>query len=1480
MFVLSLLVGSAHSQVFNNFTYIGCFNDGAGGRTLGAKATVSQTLTVQTCTAFCSGYALAGLEYGVECYCDNYLRNNQTIASSQLDCNMPCSGNSSQTCGAGNRLSMWSLNGAEVKQAVPPSIQTTNLPTGWSYKGCLMDGAPRSLQGAVYMGNDVQPSTCIAYCVSRGFKLAGLEYSNECYCSNSITAGYALALESDCSMTCAGNETYFCGNGNRLTYYEYANLPATLTLSTTSISGSSMTTLQNTASVQSTATSTLSLIPTVTPSNTINGFISVGCYTDGVAGRALAGKAITNTAMTVEICTAFCSGYQLAGVEYGVECYCDNAIKNSNGIASIQADCNMACPGNSLEKCGAGNRLNVWSVNGTTPVIQLPPTVQQDNLPIGWTYQGCLNDGPVKALQANTKVMSDAQASTCIAFCASKGQTLAGIEYGNECYCDSAIRNSYTFKPESECNMACAGNSTRICGSGYRLSLYGYDPNALGNNNATTKISGLPTGWVYSDCYTSYPSTEVLTETLSLSAHLTVTDCIQQCAATGYSLAGLERGNQCLCDYTIKNQHVPSTGCNSPCVGNSSEVCGGFSRVSLYNNTLVIPPTPVVPPPPSIRNSSLPIGWVYLGCYIDSIDKRALPLAPAMATQSLTITSCLTHCNTTGYITAGVEYGAECFCDNSIRNNAPLTLNDECNMVCAGNSSEFCGAANRINIYNNTIGVPSVPVGGGGVPVVPGGNEPASAVPKTVISSNKNYTFAGCYTEGVFPYGRALGSAATASTSGTVESCVAFCISSGNYTIAGVEFGTECYCGDVIRNGAHSTAMTTACAMPCGGNNTETCGGAGLLTVYTLDGALPTVLPPPVPRTTNLPAGWTYQGCYQDAKFGPNKAVPYQRYFANNMTIDNCINHCGLHRYPVAAAQYGSECWCGDFIHQDAGLADDPIQCSTACTGNPLETCGAGFISNIYVHSDPLYMYNYPTVTGYYEQYMGGVDVPLLAGVVPFNGKVVFLSRLAGGSPNTTHAYEYDWKDRDYRTAFREMHILTDIFCAAGIILPDNLGRFLAVAGWAFEALQGVRIYKPSGSYNVNGTTDWEENPPNMHLLVPRWYPTTVTLSNGTILVIGGSREANTPNEPTIEILPNPLGITPKQLPLLVETDGHNLYSGAFVMPTGLVYIFAGDRAQLFDPADFSVVKEMPKAPNSVFGTGYRSYPYTGTPVMLPLKAPNYEVEILVCGGGRGGGMRAIDSCIRQKPESNDPSWIVERLPFPSVMPNMVTLPDGTFLYVNGGREGVAGFGLAKQPVLTALLYDPEKPTHNRISILGNTTVPRMYHSQATLLADGHVLITGSDAADTDFPPEFRIERYVPPYIASGIPRPTFNITKTNPRQWEYGEVISIKADLPSNNQFRVSFMRDGVNTHSTHFDQRFIWLEVKRSLGGGEYEIIAPPNANVAPPGWYQIWVLDGKIPSKENVWIRIGHDPSNLYQWPNVPGYNLTGLGTTIQW
>ena len=115
-------------------------------------------------------------------------------------------------------------------------------------------------------------------------------------------------------------------------------------------------------------------------------------------------------------------------------------------------------------------------------------------------------------------------------------------------------------------------------------------------------------------------------------------------------------------------------------------------------------------------------------------------------------------------------------------------------------------------------------------------------------------------------------------------------------------------------------------------------------------------------------------------------------------------------------------------------------------------------------------------------------------------------------------------------------------------------------------------------------------------------------------------------------------------------------------------------------------------------------------------------------------------------------------------------------MILNGALQGVAGFGLARDPNYNALLYDPTKPVGQRFSILGNTIVARLYHSEATLLPDGRVLVSGSDPQTPGlYPEEFRVEVYIPPYLSQGFKQPTFTITETD---WNLGGQYTIKVTL------------------------------------------------------------------------------------------------------
>jgi WSC domain len=123
-------------------------------------------------------------------------------------------------------------------------------------------------------------------------------------------------------------------------------------------------------------------------------------------------------------------------------------------------------------------------------------------------------------------------------------------------------------------------------------------------------------------------------------------------------------------------------------------------------------------------------------------------------------------------------------CGNAISNGggpAPGGISD-CNMLCAGNSSEYCGAGNRLDVYQATgTG------GSSGTTTAPAATTTAPSGPQHEAKVGA-YTWAGCYTEATNE--RALtGSSDINYNTMTVEICAAFCAS---YTIFGVEY-SKCF---------------------------------------------------------------------------------------------------------------------------------------------------------------------------------------------------------------------------------------------------------------------------------------------------------------------------------------------------------------------------------------------------------------------------------------------------------------------------------------------------------------------------------------------------------------------------------------------------------------------------------------------------------------------------------------------------------------
>jgi len=167
---------------------------------------------------------------------------------------------------------------------------------------------------------------CAAFCSKYAY--FGTEWSKECWCGNSLTTGSAAAPLSDCNYPCAGNAAEMCGGSLRLSLYQNPNY-----------------------------------IAPQDPSS-VGGYNFYSCVTDIRSARTLSAKTTSNSAMTLEMCATYCSGYKYFGTEYSDECYCGNQFTTGATLAA-NSDCSMTCAGNSAELCGAGDRLSVYQLAGT-----------------------------------------------------------------------------------------------------------------------------------------------------------------------------------------------------------------------------------------------------------------------------------------------------------------------------------------------------------------------------------------------------------------------------------------------------------------------------------------------------------------------------------------------------------------------------------------------------------------------------------------------------------------------------------------------------------------------------------------------------------------------------------------------------------------------------------------------------------------------------------------------------------------------------------------------------------------------------------------------------------------------------------------------------------------------------------------------------------------------------------------------------------
>lgn len=683
------------------------------------------------------------------------------------------------------------------------------------------------------------------------------------------------------------------------------------------------------------------------------------------------------------------------------------------------------------------------------------------------------------------------------------------------------------------------------------------------------------------------------------------------------------------CGNTLDNNQQPvDDGCDMACNGNQTQFCGGANRISVFGvnitrsvsssaivasstvlSSVVVDPTPEVTPTPTPEVTPTPspevtptpspevtptpspsdpvvvvssaaasssaapqkVGWQYEGCYTDGTGGRTLTAGTAIG-GGMTNAKCKDACRAAGYVLAGTEYSGECYCDNSLKGTGAPAPDGEaqCNMACSGDATEICGGPNRLTLWKFYTGnEPTGAVSSASPPVAS-----SSAAPPQATGLPTGFEYKGCYVDG--PGFRIMNYQQPDSQQMTIASCANACAKAG-YTIAAIEYSYQCFCDNVIRMNGRPAASDTECSSNCAGDATQKCGGPDRLSVYSSQTTLKVI---GVPKPVQNVSDWTYQGCISDTN---GLVFPWKSVNATGNSPEWCLGKCKEYGYMAAGMEYGEECYCGDIegIEQQNSQVRPESECNTACPGNPEAICGQGNRLSWYKWTgDPIYVFSYPTgpAAGQYQLIGSGPIIPLISQPA-INGKVSLLEKHGTGTTGTTGAFEFDPSDNSFR---EQQGIKTDIFCAAGLTMPDRAGRQINIGGWSLDSTFGVRILTPDGSPGVPGTSAWQEDVNTIKLQRGRWYPTGLVMANGSMLIVGGQDGSNGAPVPSMEILPQVGPVYEAQY--LRDTDPYNLYPFLAVMPSGGIFIEYYNEARIIDERSLDTIKILPKVPGSVNG--------------------------------------------------------------------------------------------------------------------------------------------------------------------------------------------------------------------------------------------------------------------------------------------------------
>ncbi|KAH8846243.1 hypothetical protein MCOR01_003446 [Pyricularia oryzae] len=691
----------------------------------------------------------------------------------------------------------------------------------YRYVSCFRENTPgRQLAQQVAASNDMTTDICLKACATKGYLFCGTQYHRECWGGN--TPPNTPAGEENCNFDCSGDVNQWCGgNGEGVG------------------SGNAHITLYAT-------NTTLPPPPGAPVTNPgVNGYTSLGCYTEAATGRALP-FGNTGNVRTVAACVSACKAknYKYAGLQYGGECWCSAADMPPSALPAPLSDCSMTCRDNKTEFCGGNSRNNVYlrddSAPGTT-VLSTTSTVATSSAAVSTSSStAAVSSASSSASSASVSASSASVSSASVGVsttsatvstsatagaspapkprvgsyawhgcwtenqnaerainektyysdlmtledCASQcaGFTYFGVEYGRECYCSNAIKGESKIDTPGACDFICKGDTSTFCGGSNRISVYKLSASSSGTSAASSASSSVVSS--------STPAT-------STSASTTIASSTAATLSTTASSASASASSSSSTSTSALQSSTAASGTTAYASLTSSASSSGASSTLAASSSNAGVSSKAGENIPDVVTSSLVAG--------SSTSTSASSLLTTSASASSSLSSSSTSPSTSQPPTTSAS--------SSASSSSPAATSTTTASTTASSSASSTAPP------------------------------PQSTVPPPLWPGNVNFTYYGCVKEP--SRGKLFPKQYLNVPDMTQDKCLEAC---WMFRYAGIEYGRECWCGDQIswlgQTGATPGSNATSdasCDVSCGGDtslpaaNRTKCGGRSLMTLFYLD---------------------------------------------------------------------------------------------------------------------------------------------------------------------------------------------------------------------------------------------------------------------------------------------------------------------------------------------------------------------------------------------------------------------------------------------------------------------------------------------------------------------------------------------------------------------------------------------------------------------------------------------------------------------